>query len=145
MHEGKQENRSLPSYAHGTRTWTRSVGKVLALTLVIGCILLTVIAGAALTTIGGLRWLKVASGVSVAAGPSNMANRTLHLPGSILGGVGFNPCRGRGVLVVAVGWSDGESFPAILRSEAAPSNISVPFQDFFCRHFRIFLEESRIA
>jgi len=91
------------------------------------------------------RGAKVAAGVRVATGSGNMTNRALHLPSCVLGGVSFDTCRGRGILVVAVGGSDRKSFAAVLGPEAAPSNISVPFQDFLCRHFAIFLEESGIA
>lgn len=87
VQEVKQENRGLPSN-HGSRTWTRSVGNVLA--LVIGRILLTAIAGTTFTTIGRLRRPKVAAGVRVATGSSNMTNRALHLPSSLLRGVGFD-------------------------------------------------------
>lgn len=82
----------------------------------------------------------------MAAWAGHMANRALHLPSCVLGGIGLDTCRRRGI-AVSVGVGDRERLATVVRPlrEAAPSNISVSFQDLLRCHFGIFPEESGIA
>lgn len=112
----KREIRGLSSHAHSTWTGTRSVRNTLTI------ILLTAIAGTALTTVGRLRRSEVETGLSTTcrmgmttrAWSGDVTNRTLHLPGSVLRGIRFDAGRG-GSVVISVRISDGKCLAAVLR------------------------------
>jgi hypothetical protein len=75
-----------------------------------------------------------------------MADRALHLPGSVLGRISLDARRGRRV-VASIGIVDGKRLAAVIGSlrEAATGNVAVPLQDFFRCHFGILFEEAGIA
>lgn len=75
-----------------------------------------------------------------------MANRALHLPGRILGWIGLDTRRSRGILPSA-GIRDRQRFAAVIRllRDTPPSNVSISLEDLLCRDFRIFFEEIGVA
>ena len=75
-----------------------------------------------------------------------MANRTLHLPGCVLGRVGLD-ARGSWCAVIAVRGSNCESLAAIFwpLRETTPRDVTITFEYFLGCDFGIFLEQGRVT
>lgn len=144
----------LSSNTHGTRTWARSVCDILlGLAFRGSSVWLTPVAGTAATVVGFGRRNNLKPGLGIGTGRVSMtarswyvSNRTLHLPGCVLGRVGLNS-RGSWRAVVAVRCSYCECFAAIFWSlrETTPRDVAVTFEDFLACDFGIFLEQGRIT
>lgn len=136
---------------HGPGTLASSVRHLLRLSLRLNGIRLATVADATFAINVGLlrpivRGRMVGIGRMSSHWALDVADRALHLPRCILRWVCFDT-RGGGCIRIAAGIRDRERLTTVIcfLREAAAGNVSVSLQDFFCRNFRVLLDEGSIA